>query len=112
MPCTQDAPLHFTESDDNQLNRKRSRETTHRLYCAVNRGTVQSIRANEKHITNPSTIDFFPLDSKPFFSENHCKFSSFAKYLQFHLKNRLDNIHRIWTTGSSSSGYSKRPAPF
>ena len=66
MPCTQDAPLHFTESDDNQLNRKRSRETTHRLYCAVNRGTVQSIRANEKHITNPSTIDFSRLILSPF----------------------------------------------
>ena len=58
--------MHFTESDDNQLNRKRSRETTHRLYCAVNRGTVQSIRANEKHITNPSTIDFSRLILSPF----------------------------------------------
>ena len=66
MPCTQDTPLRFTESDDNQLNRKRSRETTHRLYCAVNRGTVQSIRANEKHITNPSTIDFSRLILSPF----------------------------------------------
>ena len=66
MPCTQDAPLRFTESDDNQLSRKRSRETTHRLYCAVNRGTVQSIRANEKHITNPSTIDFSRLILSPF----------------------------------------------
>mgnify|MGYP004545941573 CR=1 FL=1 len=95
MPCTQDAPLHFTESDDNQLNRKRSRETTHRLCCAVNRGTVQSIRADGRYFTNPASIDFFPLDSKPLFSENHCKFSSFAKCLQFHLKNHLDNIHRI-----------------
>ena len=66
MPCTQYAPLHFTESDDNQSNRKRSREAAHRLHDTVNRGTVQSIRANEKHITNPSTIDFSRLILSPF----------------------------------------------
>ena len=58
--------LHFTESDDNQSNRKRSREAAHRLHDTVNRGTVQSIRANEKHITNPSTIDFSRLILSPF----------------------------------------------
>ena len=73
----------------------RSRETMHRLCCAVNRGTVQSIRADGRYFTYPASIDFFPLDSKPLFSENHCKFSSFAKCLQFHLKNHLDNIHRV-----------------
>ena len=70
MPCTQDAPLHFTESDDNLLNRKRSRETTHRLHDTVNRGTVQSIRANEKHITNPATIDFSRLILSLFFRKS------------------------------------------
>lgn len=67
MPCTQDAPLRFTESDDNQLNRKRSRETTHRLYCAVNRGTVQSIRADGRYFMNPASIDFPCLISSLFF---------------------------------------------
>ena len=66
MPCTQDAPLHFTESDDNQLNRKRSRETTHRLCCAVNRRTVQSIRADGRYFTNPASIDFSRLILSPF----------------------------------------------
>lgn len=33
-------------------------------------------------------------DFEPVFPENPCKSGSFAKYLQFHLKNRLDNIHR------------------
>ena len=95
MPCTQDTPLRFTESDDNQLNRKRPREAAYWLHDAVNRGMVQSIHADGRYFTNPASIDFFPLDSKPLFSENHCKFSSFAKCLQFHLKNHLDNIHRI-----------------
>ena len=40
IPCTQDAPLYFAESDDNQPNHKRSREAAHWLHCAVNRGTV------------------------------------------------------------------------
>ena len=66
MPCTQAAPLRFTESDDNQLNRKRSRETTHRLYCAVNRGTVQSIRADSRYFTNQASIDFHCLISSLF----------------------------------------------
>ena len=64
MPCTQDTPLRFTESDDNQLNRKRPREAAYWLHDTVNRGTVQSIRANEKHITNPSSIDFSHLISR------------------------------------------------
>jgi hypothetical protein len=66
MPCTQDTPLRFTESDDNQLNRKRPREAAYWLHDTVNRGTVQSIRANEKHITNPSSIDFSHRISSPF----------------------------------------------
>ena len=40
MPCTQGAPLHFTESDNNQPNRKMSREIAHELIYTVNRGTV------------------------------------------------------------------------
>ena len=43
MPCTQDTPLRFTESDDNQLNRKRPREAAYWLHDAVNRGMVQSM---------------------------------------------------------------------
>ena len=66
MPYTQDAPLHFTESDDNQLNRKRSRETTHRLYCAVNRGTMQFIRTDGRFFTNPASIGFSRLILSPF----------------------------------------------
>ena len=65
MRCTQVTPLRFTELDDNQLNRKRSRETTHRLYCAVNRGTVQSIRADGRYFTNPASIDFSRLILSP-----------------------------------------------
>jgi len=66
MPCTQDAPLHFTESDDNQPNRKRSRKAAHRLHDTVNRGMVQSIRTNEKHFTNPASIDLSRLISSLF----------------------------------------------
>ena len=66
MPCTQDTPLHFTESDDNQLNRKRSRETTHRLRDTVNRGTVQSIRKNGRYFTNHTSIVFSHLLSSSF----------------------------------------------
>lgn len=66
MPCTQGEPLHFMESDDNQLNRKRSREAAHRLYCTVNRGTVRSIRADSRYFTNPATIDFSHLISSLF----------------------------------------------
>ena len=67
MHCTQDAPLHFTESDDNQLNRKRSHEAAHRLHDTVNRGTVQSKRADSKYFTNPASIDFPCLISSLFF---------------------------------------------
>ena len=73
MPCTQGEPLHFMESDDNQLNRKRSREAAHRLHDTVNRGTVQSIRANGRYFTNPASIDFSHLISthfRPKFSVN------------------------------------------
>ena len=66
IPCTQDTPLHFTESDDNQPNRKRSREAAHRLHDTVNRGTVKSIRADGRYFTNPSTIDFSRLILSPF----------------------------------------------
>ena len=58
MPCTQDAPLYFVESDDNQPNRKRSREAAYRLHDTVNRGMVQSIRADGRYFTNPARIDF------------------------------------------------------
>ena len=66
MPCTQDTPLHFTESDDSQQKRKRSRETAHWLHDTVNRGTVQSIRADGRYFTNPVSIDFSYLISRPF----------------------------------------------
>ena len=66
MLCTQDAPLHFTESDDNQPNHKRSREAAHRLHDTVNRGMVQSIRASGRYFTNPVSIDFSYLLSIPF----------------------------------------------
>ena len=66
MPGTQDAPLHFTESDDNQLNRKRPREAAYWLHDAVNRGMVQSIRADGRYFTNPASIDFSRLILSPF----------------------------------------------
>ena len=58
MPCTQNAYLHFTESNDNHSNRKRSRKAEHRLHDTVNHGTVQSIRADGRYFTNPTSIDF------------------------------------------------------
>ena len=64
MPCTQDTPLHFTESDNNQPNRKRSREAAHRLHDTVNRGTMQSIRADGRYFTNQASIDFSHLISR------------------------------------------------
>ena len=66
MPCTQDTPLRFTESDDNQLNHKRAREAAHRLHDTVNRGTMQSIRADGRYFTNPASIDFSHRISSPF----------------------------------------------
>ena len=57
-PCTQGAPLRFTESDDNHLKRKRSHEATHYPHDTVNRGTVQSIRANGKYFINLTSVDF------------------------------------------------------
>ena len=66
MPGTQDAPLHFTESDDNQLNRKRPREAAYWLHDAVNRGMVQSIHADGRYFTNPASIDFSRLILSPF----------------------------------------------
>ena len=50
--------MRFTESDDNQLNRKRPREAAYWLHDAVNRGMVQSIRAGGRYFTNPASIDF------------------------------------------------------
>ena len=64
MLCTQDAHLHFTESDDNQLNRKRSRETAYRLHETANRVTVQPMRADGRYFTNPAGIDFSSLISR------------------------------------------------
>ena len=93
MPCTQGAPLHFTESYDSKPNRKRSHETAHRLHDTVNRGAVQSIRANGRYFANPTSVGFVS-DFKPFPHGNFCKSNLLAKCLQFHLKNRLDNIHR------------------
>ena len=58
MPCTQDAPLYFVESDDNQPNRKRSRETAYQRHDTANRGTVQSIRADGRYFTNPASMAF------------------------------------------------------
>ena len=58
--------MRFTESDDNQLNRKRSREAAYRLHDTVNRGTVQSIRADGRYFTNPASIDFPRLILSPF----------------------------------------------
>ena len=69
MPCTQDTPLHFTESDDNQLNRKRPREAAYWLHDAVNRGMVQSIHADGRYFTNPASIDFSHRISSPYSSE-------------------------------------------
>jgi hypothetical protein len=66
MLCTQDAHLHFTESDDNQLNRKRSRETAYRLHETANRVTVQPMRADGRYFTNPESIDFSCLFSSLF----------------------------------------------
>ena len=66
MPCTQDTPLRFTESDDNQLNRKRPREAAYWLHDAVNRGMVQSIRAGGRYFTNPASIDVSHLIPSPF----------------------------------------------
>ena len=70
MSCTQDAPLHFTESDDSQPNRKRSRKAAHRLHDTVNRGMVQSIHADGRYFTNPTSIDFSHLISSPFCLKN------------------------------------------
>ena len=58
--------LHFTESDDNQLNRKRPREAAYWLHDAVNRGMVQSIHADGRYFTNPASIDFSHRISSPF----------------------------------------------
>ena len=67
MPCTQDAPLYFVESDDNQPNRKRSRETAYQRHGTANRGTVQSIRTDGRYFMNPASIDFPCLISSLFF---------------------------------------------
>ena len=58
MPCTQDTPLHFTESDDMYPSRKKSRGAAHRLHDTVNHGMMQSIRANGRTFTNQASIVF------------------------------------------------------
>ena len=70
MPCTQDAYLHFTESNDNHSNRKRSRETAYQRHDTANRGTVQSIRADGRYFTNPTGIDFSHLISISFLQKS------------------------------------------
>ena len=62
--------MHVTESDDNQQNRKIPREAAHRLHDTVNRGTVQSIRADGRYFTNPASIDFSRLISSSFSPKN------------------------------------------
>ena len=102
MPCTQDAPLHFTESDDNQLNRKRPREAAYWLHDAVNREwcnpytqTADTSRIRQALI--------FLTGFQVLLPENLCESGSFVKCLHFHLKNRLDNIHRRISSPSSGS---------
>lgn len=73
MPCTQAAPLHFTESDNNQPNRKRSHEAAHQLHDTANHETVQSIRANSRYFTNPATLEFFFPNSSLFRPKIHAK---------------------------------------
>ena len=73
MPCTQGAPLHFTESGNNQPNRKRSHKAAHRLHDTVKRGMVQSIRANSRYFTNPATLEFFFPNSSLFRPKIHAK---------------------------------------
>mgnify|MGYP004616521089 CR=1 FL=1 len=58
--------MRFTESDDNQLNRKRPREAAYWLHDAVNCGMVQSIHADGRYFTNPASIDFSRLILSPF----------------------------------------------
>ena len=69
MPCTQGAHLHFTDSDDMQLNHKRSREAVYKLHDTANRGTVQSIRADGRYFTDQVSIDFSHRISSPYSSE-------------------------------------------
>ena len=58
--------MRFTESDDNQLNRKRPREAAYWLHDAVNCRMVQSIHADGRYFTNPASIDFSHLISSHF----------------------------------------------
>ena len=73
IPCPQGAPLHFTESGNNQPNRKRSHKAAHRLHDTVKRGMVQSIRANSRYFTNPATLEFFFPNSSLFRPKIHAK---------------------------------------
>ena len=59
--------MYFVESDDNQPNRKRSRETAYQRHDTANRGTMQSIRADGRYFMNPASIDFPCLISSLFF---------------------------------------------
>ena len=87
IPCPQGAPLHFTESDDNQPNRKRSRKAAHRLHDTVNRGMVQSIRAGGRYFTNPASIDF-----------SHWISSSFCPKIAVNLSRSQSVYSPIWKT--------------
>ena len=49
--------MYFVESDDNQPNRKRSRETAYQRHGTANRGTVQSIRADGRYYFGDYPID-------------------------------------------------------
>ena len=75
------------------------------------RNSISHIR--RRQILHESGKHWFSLpDFKSVLPENPCKFGLFAKCLQFHLKNRLDNIHRTLTRSCSLSGFSKPLLPF
>ena len=104
MPCTQDAPLHFTESDNNQPNRKRSREAAHRLHDTVNRGTMQSIRADGRYFTNQASIDFSHLISRqlcPKISANPVRLESVHSLICKTVLAKTSGVKSILITGGS-----------
>ena len=104
MPCTKDAPLHFTESDNNQPNRKRSREAAHRLHDTVNRGTMQSIRADGRHFTNQASIDFSHLISRqlcPKISANPVRLESVHSLICKTVLAKTSGVKSILMTGGS-----------
>ena len=102
MPCTQDAPLHFTESDNNQPHRKRSREAAHRLHDTVNRGTMQSIRADGRYFTNQASIDFSHLISRqlcPKISANPVRLESVHSLICKTVLAKTSGVKSILMTG-------------